>query len=336
MSYYSQNSPYQPPYQADHPPQQATQNDDFAPPTGPPPGWHQFNDPNPNIPSTSSYFSAASPHQRPNSSHYPSGNHNDVPQPQNSNDYSTSNHGHLAPRSMNVHPQQQQEQEQHPFSSHSRPNSRPSSVSMIFPPSMYAWWNSDSKLGTFIELGLEPKGEALFSAKLSMSSGKVTLRREKFKHNGQQLAEAKLKNTLSSKYIIKLPSGLEVEYGSSFHFMYKGQREEWKWGTGGGKSFTGKITEKLTGKMTGKEKSYQLTGQTSGTMAAVFIGEGHSFNDISATLDKNKFGRFEFQGPVLSGELGNDFATVALVAFAKLKQREVENRLLDAVFEMGG
>lgn len=201
---------------------------------------------------------------------------------------------------------------------------------------MQAWWNSDSKLGTFIELGLEPKGEALFAAKLSMSSGKITLRREKFKRNCQQLAETKLKSTLSSKYIIRLPSGLEVEYGSSFQFMYKGQREEWKWASGGGKSFTDKITEKLTGTLTGKEKSYQLSGQTSGTVAAVFIGEGHSFGDISATLDKSKFGRFEFQGPVLSGELGNDFATVALVAFMKLKQREVENQLVDAVLEMGG
>lgn len=203
---------------------------------------------------------------------------------------------------------------------------------MAFPASMYTWWNSDSNMGTFIEFGMEPKGEPLFSGKLGMSDGKITLRRDKFKRNGEQLGEAKMKGSTSTKYLIKLPTGHEAEYNGSFQFPYRGSMESWSW-AGTSKSIGDKLSDKLNQKLTGKEKSLQLVGKTTGTVAATISAEEDSISDLSLTSSKKHIGRFEFKGPVLSGELGNDFTTLAIMAFLRAKQQEAEKQLVKAIFK---
>lgn len=201
---------------------------------------------------------------------------------------------------------------------------------------MSTWWNSDSNMGTFVEFGMEPKGEPLFSAKLSMSSGKITLRRDKFKRNGEHLGEVKMKGSTGTKYQIKLPNGHETEYNGSFQFPYRGSMESWSWASAS-KSIGDKLTDKLNQKLTGKEKSLQLVGKSSGIVAATVTAEEDSMSDLSLTSSKKHIGRFDFKGPVLSGELGNDFSTLAIMAFLRTKHEEAEKQIVKAIFKgVGG
>ncbi|VUC27913.1 unnamed protein product [Clonostachys rosea] len=336
MSCYSKKRNDPPPYQQHPTAHQQTRIDDFAPPTGPPPGWGSGEVNNLATSFTGRPQGSAS-YQRPISSHYPSQDHDNALQPQALN----YNNGHLAPYGTSPQPSSpnQQHLQQRPTSAsswHSQSSSRPLSSSMIFPASMYTWWNSDSNMGTFVEFGMEPKGEPLFSGKLSMSNGKITLRRDKFKRNGEHLGEAKMKNSASTKYLIKLPSGHEAEYNGSFQFLYRGSVESWSWASTS-KSIGDKLTDKLNQKLTGKEKSLQLVGKTTGVVAATILAEEDSMSDMSLTSNKKHIGRFEFKGPVLSGELGNDFTTLAVLAFLRAKQQEAEKQIVKAIFKgVGG
>ncbi|CAH0022261.1 unnamed protein product [Clonostachys rhizophaga] len=337
MSCYSKKRNDPPPYQQHPTTYQPTRVDDFAPPTGPPPGWG-WGEVNNLSASTSSRPQDPDSYQRPVSSHYPSQSHDNALQPQ-AFDY---NNGHLAPYGTSPQPSipNQQHLQQRPNSAsswHSQSNSRPTSSSMIFPASMSTWWNSDSNMGTFVEFGMEPKGEPLFSGKLSMSSGKITLRRDNFKHNGEHLGELKMKGAMGSKYQIKLPNGHETEYKGNFRFPYRGSMESWSW-TSTSKSIGDKLTDKLNQKLTGKEKSLQLVGKSSGIVAATVAAEEDSMSSgLSLTSNKKLIGRFEFKGPVLSGELGNDFTTFAIMAFLRTKHEEAENQVAKAIFKgIGG
>lgn len=72
-------------------------------------------------------------------------------------------------------------------------------------------------------------------------------------------------------------------------------------------------------------------------MAAIVSGEADDYSDPSASASKKHIGRFEFAGPVLSGELDNDFATMAILGFLRIKQKEAEKKIMKAIFKgVGG
>ncbi|CAG9951088.1 unnamed protein product [Clonostachys rosea f. rosea IK726] len=339
MSCYSKKRNDPPPYQQHPTTYQQAQLDDFAPPTGPPPvwgGWGWGGAHNLSV-SASGRPQGPGSYQRPVSSHYPSQSYDNALQPQVLN----YNNGHIAPYGTSPQPSalNQQHLQQRPNSAsswHSQSNPRPTSLSMIFPASMSTWWNSDSNMGTFVEFGMEPKGEPLFSGKLSMSSEKITLRRDKFKRNGEHLGEVKMKGSTGTKYLIKLPDCHEAEYNGSFQFPYRGSMESWSWASTS-KSIGDKLTDKLNQKLTGKEKSLQLVGKLSGIVAATVLAEEDPMSSMSLTSSKKHIGRFDFKGPVLSGELGNDFSTLAIMAFLRTKHEEAEKQIVKAIFKgVGG
>ncbi|RYP83730.1 hypothetical protein DL769_001304 [Monosporascus sp. CRB-8-3] len=164
-----------------------------------------------------------------------------------------------------------------------------------FPQKMYAWYffsNSDGE--SYIELGPQAKSKDDIHYFIKISS---------------------IGTSLTS-------GGAKAEFGSDSAFgdrrwlldmTINGKKEVWVWDAN---------KQSLSQKPSGQNRGASLRrAGSSGPPAAIFTHEHDSMDSTRSTI-----GYSEFQGPALTGELGDDFQDVALLAWCRMTQKYLRRR----------
>jgi hypothetical protein len=178
-----------------------------------------------------------------------------------------------------------------------------------------------------MELCDEPKGEAIYSAKMG-GSGRMKFKIGKYKHAGDTvIGEASNKNIMSTTPVITY-QGREYELKKSYvglssqEFSFQapgagGRMEEWKW-VAADKSLTAKLTSHKGWKLVRK-------GAEDGPGVVVFK------HDSSLGMTTEGLGSVEFVGQGLTGELGDVLPNVAVMSLTKMKAVEIEKKMMKAI-----
>lgn len=181
---------------------------------------------------------------------------------------------------------------------------------------------------TYIELCDEPKGDAVYSAKMGMS-GRMKFKIGKYKHAGDTvIGEANNKGFMGSKAAITY-NGRDYEMSKSHVGLTSqvwsfnapgagGRAEDWQW-VAADTSLSAKLTSQKGWKLVRKGAPEDAPG------VVVFK------HDTSMSMSTERLGTVEFVGQGLTGELGDVLPNVAVMSLTKMKAIEVEKKIMKAV-----